>query len=227
MDFLRFKLPPNPKERLIPQQLLVMEVTDRALKQSGIQEGGNVAVLVAMETELELHRFRGRINLEQQIENSLLKHGISLDDSKKEELSRLIRDNLHESVPVNQFTSFIGNIMASRIASLWDFNGPALTISAEEHSVSKALETAQVLLGNGNVDAVVVSAVDLAGSPENLLLRQKFFGQSSSNETKDFSELFPGEGCGTVVLTSLVRQFPRINRFGRSSIAFNIIRPGS
>ena len=203
MDFLRFKLPPNPKERLIPQQLLVMEVTDRALKQSGIQEGGNVAVLVAMETELELHRFRGRINLEQQIENSLLKHGISLDDSKKEELSKLCRDNLHESVPVNQFTSFIGNIMASRIASLWDFNGPALTISAEEHSVSRALETAQVLLGNGNVDAVVVSAVDLAGSPENLLLRQKFLGQSSSNETKDFSELFPGEGCGTVVLTSL------------------------
>ena len=81
MDFLRCKLPPNPKERLIPQQLLVMEVTDRALKQSGIQEGGNVAVLVAMETELELHRFRGRINLEQQIENSLLKHGISLDES--------------------------------------------------------------------------------------------------------------------------------------------------
>ena len=39
MDFLRFKLPPNPKERLIPQQLLVMEVTDRALKQANSRRG--------------------------------------------------------------------------------------------------------------------------------------------------------------------------------------------
>ena len=203
MDFLRFKLPPNPKERLIPQQLLVLEVTDRALRQSGIQEGGNVAVLVAMETELSLHRFRGRINLEQQIENSLSKQGIHLDEGKRNELSSLIQDNLHESVPVNQFTSFIGNIMASRIASLWDFNGPAFTISAEEHSVSKALETAQVLLGNGNVEAVVVSAVDLAGSPENLLIRQKFAEGISANETNLSFDYFPGEGAGTVVLTTL------------------------
>ncbi|MDP6330604.1 MAG: PfaB family protein, partial [SAR324 cluster bacterium] len=93
--------------------------------------------------------------------------------------------------------------MASRIASLWDFNGPAFTISAEEHSVSKALETAQVLLGNGNVEAVVVSAVDLAGSPENLLIRQKFAEGISANETNLSFDYFPGEGAGTVVLTTL------------------------
>jgi|GEM_PF-5536895 len=32
MDFLRFKLQPNPKERLIPQQLLTLEVQTGQLK---------------------------------------------------------------------------------------------------------------------------------------------------------------------------------------------------
>ena len=204
MDFLRFKLQPNPKERLIPQQLLTLEVTDRALKKTNLREGQNVAVLVAMETELEIHRFRGRVNLAAQIEDSLEKSGISLGDEERNNLISLAKDSLLEEVPINRFTSFIGNIMAARISSLWDFSGPAMTISAEENSVFRALEIAQMMLADKTVDAVVITAVDLAGSPEQVLLRKRKFPLNSGKATLSFDQdvngWMIGEGAGTVVL---------------------------
>ncbi len=39
IDFMRFKLQPNPKEHLISQQLLTLEVTDKAIKSTKLQEG--------------------------------------------------------------------------------------------------------------------------------------------------------------------------------------------
>ena len=188
MDFLRFKLQPNPKERLIPQQLLTMEVTDRAIKKTKLGEGQNVAVLVAMETELEIHRFRGRVNLSTQIQDSLQAAGIVLSDKERTGLINLSRNSLLEEVPINRFTSFIGNIMATRISSLWDFSGPAMTISAEENSVLRALEVAQMLLLEDNVDAIVVTAVDLAGSPEQVLLRQRNLPLNSGEATLSFDK---------------------------------------
>jgi len=207
MDFLRFKLQPNPKERLIPQQLLTLEVTDRAIKKTKLEEGQNVAVLVAMETELEIHRFRGRVNLSTQIQDSLQAAGIVLSDEEQKDLINLSRNSLLEEVPINRFTSFIGNIMATRISSLWDFSGPAMTISAEENSVLRALEVAQILLLEDNVDAVVVTAVDLAGSPEQVLLRQRNLPLNSGEATLSFDKntdgWLIGEGAGTVILKSV------------------------
>ena len=45
------------------------------------------------------------------------------------ELEERTKDSLHLPALVNQYTSFIGNIMASRISAAWDFRGPAFTVS--------------------------------------------------------------------------------------------------
>ncbi|MDP7463376.1 MAG: beta-ketoacyl synthase N-terminal-like domain-containing protein, partial [SAR324 cluster bacterium] len=204
MDFLRFKLPPNPQERLIPQQLLTLEVTDRALRQTNLKAGQNVAVLVAMEVELELHRFRGRVNLAKQIEEGLSASGITLSAEQQAELTKLVQDALLQAVPVNQFTSYIGNIMASRISALWDFSGPAFTVSAEENSAFKAVEVAQMLLEAGEVEAAVVAAVDLAGSAESVMLRSREGSRAWPAPTGEVdADWIPGEGAGAVVLKPL------------------------
>ena len=204
MDFMRFKLQPELKERLIPQQLLTLEVTDRALKETKIKEGQNVAVIVAMETELEIHRFRGRVNLVTQIEESLEKSEIFLNEYEREQIISIAKNAIHDEVTINRFTSFIGNILATRISALWDFSGPALTISSEENSVYRSLEIAQMLLIDDNIDAVVLSAVDLAGSPERILMRQRKipinYSKSSLTFDKDVNGWMIGEGAGTVVL---------------------------
>ena len=204
IDFLRFKLQPNTKEHLIPQQLLTLEVTDRAIKSTKIKEGQNVAVLVAMETELEIHRFRGRVNLSIQIEDSLKEAGINLSDAEQHQLIEACKDSISEEVPINRFTSFIGNIMASRISSLWDFSGPAFTVSSEENSVSRSLEIAQMLLDAQTVEAVVITAVDLAGSPEQVILRQREIPLNTGKPTLSFDKRVNGwmigEGAGSVIL---------------------------
>jgi len=204
LDFLRFKVPPNPLDCLIPQQLMMMKVADNAVQQAGLQEGANVAVLVAMGLELDLHQYRGRVNLSSQIQQSLQQQGITLTAAQQDELSNICKDSIASPAQLNQYTSFIGNIMASRIAALWDFSGPAFTVSSEENSVYRCAELAQNLFATSEVDAVVIAAVDLAGSFENISLRQRYGAVSEQASTHADAlknrHWLVGEGAGAIVL---------------------------
>lgn len=204
-DFLHFRHPPNPKDQPIPQQLLMLKVADEALHDSGIQAGGNVAVLIAMGTELALHQFRGRVDLSWQIRESCERAGLQLTPEQLAALEDIARDAVHEPALVNQYTSFIGNIMASRISAHWDFSGPSFTISAEEGSVARALEVARMLLAAGDVEAVVIGAVDLAGGFEHVALRHQLAplgaGDPAFSYGKGAEGWRIGEGAGAVVLT--------------------------
>lgn len=204
-DHLYFKIPPEEQAPLLPQQLLMMKVLDEALQDSSLPKGGNVGVIVAMEMDLGIHQFRGRVDVAWQLQESLRNSQIKLSVEKQQQLAELLKDSLHNAVEINQFTSFIGNIIPCRICSLWDFSGPAFTISSEENSVFKALEVAKLFLDSGEVDAMVVGAVDLAGGFEHVYLQNRrntldqdnscglSFDQSSSGWTI-------GEGAGAVVL---------------------------
>ena len=207
LDFMHFKIPPNPEDCLIPQQLIAMKVTDQALHDANVKPGRNVAVLVAMGTELELHQFRGRVNLTTQIRDSLQANGIELSEADIVELESIAKDSIYDAAKLNKYTSFIGNIMASRISSLWDFSGPAITISAEENSVFKCIDLADDLFKTSDVEAVVIAAVDLSGSLENVVLRQRFSSVNTAAPGLSFSETnngwSVGEGAGAVVLKRL------------------------
>jgi len=206
MDFLHFKIPPNDADQPIPQQLLMLKVADSALQDAKIKPGGNVAVLIAMDTELALHEFRGRVDLTWQLPIALERAGVSLTPEQAAALQDCAKDSLHLPALVNQYTSFIGNIMASRIAALWDFSGPAFTLSAAENSVGKALEVAQMLLSSGEVEAVLLGAVDLAGGIEHVLIQHQMspLHDPATPPTLGFSQhstgWLVGEGAGALVL---------------------------
>lgn len=199
-DFLRFKVPPNEDDRLISQQLLLIKVADEAIVNANLKPGSKVAVLVAMETELELHQFRGRVNLHSQLAQSLAAQGVELTNDEYLALEAIAMDSVLDAAKLNQYTSFIGNIMASRISSLWDFNGPAFTISAAEQSVNRCIDVAQNLFAMGSLqeplDAVIIAAVDLSGSIENCLLNNANL-VSAGLKTNSFQI---GEGAGAIVL---------------------------
>ncbi|MGI2096383.1 beta-ketoacyl synthase N-terminal-like domain-containing protein [Shewanella glacialipiscicola] len=198
-DFLRFKVPPNEDDRLISQQLLLIKVADEAIRDANLKPGGKVAVLVAMETELELHQFRGRVNLHTQLADSLKNQGITLTQAEYVALEKIAMDSVLDAAKLNQYTSFIGNIMASRIASLWDFNGPAFTISAAELSVARCIDVAENLLSQESLDAVVIAAVDLSGSLEQVILKNAV-SPVAFNATDTGWKV--GEGAGALVLTT-------------------------
>ncbi|WP_373400806.1 beta-ketoacyl synthase N-terminal-like domain-containing protein [Algoriphagus halophilus] len=208
IDLLRYKIQPKEAERLQPQQALLLKAADNAIKDAGLDENKNVAVLVAMDTELAIHQCLARWDVEWQIEDALKNTDLDLEKSSISELIDITKKAIYhrQGAPTpSEFTSFIGNLIACRISSLWDFSGPAFTVSCTENSVFKALEIAQNLLSLGEVDAVVVGAVDFAGGLENVLLRQK---ENPSKHTINPSTLFStnsnnwliGEGAGAVVL---------------------------
>ncbi|VAX08948.1 omega-3 polyunsaturated fatty acid synthase subunit, PfaC [hydrothermal vent metagenome] len=204
-DHLYFKIPPEEQAPLLPQQLLMMKVLDEALQDSSLAKGGNVGVIVAMEMDLGIHQFRGRIDVAWQLQESLCNSNIKLTEAQQQQLTDLLKDSLHNAVEINQFTSFIGNIIPCRICSLWDFSGPAFTISSAENSVFKALEVAKLFLDSGEVDAMVVGAVDLAGGFEHVYLqnrRNPLDMNSSSGLSFDQNSAgwTIGEGAGAVVL---------------------------
>lgn len=198
LDFLRFKLPPNEDDRLISQQLMLMKVTDEAIRDAKLKPGQRVAVLVAMETELELHQFRGRVNLHTQLQESLTAIGVTLSEDEYLALEAITMDSVLDAAKLNQYTSFIGNIMASRIASLWDFDGPAFTISAAEQSVSRCIDVAQNMMASESLDAVVIAAVDLSGSFEQVILKNSVAPVAFDPATNTGWNV--GEGAGAIVL---------------------------
>jgi len=208
IDLLRYKIQPKEAERLHPQQALLLKVSDNAIKDAGLKEHQNVAVLVAMETELAIHQCLARWDVEWQVKEALGNIDSALDEDAISDLIKLVKKGIYhrEGTPApSEFTSFIGNLMASRISALWDFSGPAFTVSCGENSVFKALEIAQNLLSLGEVDAVVVGAVDFSGGLENVLLRQKEHATNtntnpSSSFDRDNSGWLVGEGAGAIVL---------------------------
>ncbi|MFN6529234.1 PfaB family protein [Nostoc sp. ChiSLP03a] len=204
IDTLSCKIPPNEIEKLNPQQLLFLKVSDRAVKDAKLQEGGNVAVIVAAETEFSVHQLQQRWNLSWQVKDGLLNQGISLPAEQLAQLETIVKDSIHQPVEIGEYVSHIANIMASRISALWNFTGPAFTVSAGENSALKALEVAQMLLATGEVDAVVVGAVDLAGGVENVLFRNQFAPINTGVNTLGYDQQSNGwtvgEGAGAVVL---------------------------
>jgi PfaB family protein len=204
IDTLAYKIPPNEVEKLNPQQLLLLKVADRAVKDAGLQEGGNVAVIVAAETEFSVHQLPQRWDLSWQVKAGLEAENIALPETELSQLETVVKDSIHQPVETGEYVSHIANIMASRISAVWNFTGPAFTVTSGENSALKALEIAQMLLSSGEVEAVVLGAVDLAGGVENVLLRSQLGKINTGINTLSFDEnadgWMIGEGAGAVVL---------------------------
>ncbi|ABA22208.1 Beta-ketoacyl synthase [Trichormus variabilis ATCC 29413] len=204
LDTLAYKIPPNEVEKLNPQQLLLLTVADRALKDAKIPEGGNVAVIIAAEAELSVHKLQQRWDSSWQVKDGLNAAEITLPSTQVSQLESIVKDSVHHQVEIGEYLSYITNIMASRISSLWNFTGPSFTLTAVESSAFKAVEVAQMLLMTQEVDAVVVGAVDLAGGVENVLLRSQTAPINTGANTLSYDQKANGwtvgEGAGAVVL---------------------------
>ncbi len=185
-DFMHFKIPPDKDDRITVQQLLMLKVADMALRDASVKQGENVAVIIAMSSDLTLHRFRGRVNLETQLKETNIKNQNAINSLKRA---------IQPPARTNQYTSYIGNIMASRISSLWDFSGPSFTVSSEELSFFNALDVAKNLIESKEADKVLIGAVEIAGFFENFYIE------------KD-KGLKIGEGAGAIVITSDKKEKP-------------------
>jgi PfaB family protein len=179
VDPLRLRIPPKDLDTLNPQQWLMLQVADAALKDAGLAPGGCIAVVVAMAMEHATGRIDSRIGIADWLDGP-------------PQFAAAARDAVQDPPTASDRLGCIGNVMAGRIAALWDFSGPAFTLSAGQGGVAHALAVARLLLDSGEADAVLVGAVDLAGGIENLAVR--LLGAPAPEAWK------PGEGAAAIVL---------------------------
>jgi len=208
MDLMRYKIQPNEIDTFEPQQALILKVADEAIAKSQLQKGQNVAVIVAMNPELAIHNYLARWDSEWQLDEALQNAGIELSAQQHDILLSECRDILYKIGKVqtpSQHTSFVGNVMASRISALWDFNGPSFTVCNGNNGTARSLEIAQNMLSLDEVDAVVVGAVDFSGGMESVLLHN-LVSQINRNERPSLSynvnnyAWMIGEGAAAMVL---------------------------
>ncbi|MER6349238.1 beta-ketoacyl synthase N-terminal-like domain-containing protein [Streptomyces sp. NPDC001532] len=198
VDATSYRIPPNDLDHFNQQHLLMMRVAEEALRDAGYERGApggkgrRVAVVLGMEMEPSAHGHAARYALGRRLAAWCAAAGLAPTGEQLAALTRAARDGIHDSIEANEVLSYIGNIMAARISSLWNLTGPSFTVSSDSTAGADALDAARLLLLDPTVEAVLVGAVDLAAGPEAALARELL---------EPGGVRLLGEGAGAVVVT--------------------------
>ncbi|MFJ7263860.1 beta-ketoacyl synthase N-terminal-like domain-containing protein [Streptomyces globosus] len=211
IDPIDQKIPPTDLRTYNLQHALATKVADEALLDAGYSravpagrtapEPRRIAVVVAMEMEPATHLRLTRYRLGQFLRAEFERAGVPVDEEVLSALTAVGRDAVVDPIVANEVLSYIGNVMASRISSLWNLTGPSFTVSADGSGTAEALEVARLLLLDPSIEAVLVGAVDLAGSAENLLLTPEVVAEAGLTFGEGGRGRRIGEGAGAVVVT--------------------------
>ncbi len=211
IDPMDLKIPPADLRTYNLQHALATKVADEALRDAGFSrvvprgqsapDPRRIAVVVGMEIEPMTHLRLTRRTLGAFVREEFTRAGVTVDEEQLAALTAVGRDAVVDPIVANEVLSFIGNVMASRISSLWNLTGPSFTVSSDGSGTAEALEVARLLLLDPSIEAVLVGAVDLAGSAENLLLRPDVVAEAGLTFGEGSRGRRIGEGAGAMVVT--------------------------
>ncbi|WP_433665947.1 beta-ketoacyl synthase N-terminal-like domain-containing protein [Nocardia sp. CA-136227] len=199
VDVRGYRMPPAELAQANPQHLLLFEAADEALADAGLAATSSkdraerrIGVVIAMEMEPRSHAHRARFDIGAHVRSECARTGMDLTADELQRLETAVRAGVHDPIGANEVLSYIGNVMAARIASAHNFTGPAFTVSADATGGARALEIAALLLLDPTVEAVLVGGVELATGYENTLVRTML---------ADGVRPVLGDGAAAVVLT--------------------------
>ncbi|MBT4875049.1 MAG: beta-ketoacyl synthase [Desulfobacula sp.] len=181
--FGEFHIPPNQMEDILPQHILLLKAAKGALEDAKIdprpsaQEADRIHIGCAIGIEFDYGAtdfyLRWKIN--------------HLDED--------LKDSISPPLTFNRTLGALGGIVASRLAREFKLGGPCFTISAENASGIKAIETAVHSLSANETDVFICGSVDLAGDIRQFVLNDTI---RPHNET-----ILPSEGAAALVLKRL------------------------
>ena len=197
----RFRISPKELPDVLPQQLVMLETVDGALRDT----------LGRKPEPLRWGVFTG-IGLDYNSTNFVLRWRLEPDTARWAEppaADRLeaLREAASPPLTSERTVGALGGIVASRIAREFHVGGPSHTFSSEENSGLRALEAARRALQRGEIDLAVAGAVDMAGDLRHLwaLDQSRRYGAHGGSVPFDISAdgPMPGEGAAAVVLKRL------------------------
>jgi PfaB family protein len=205
----RFRIPPREMVEMLPQQLLMLQTAAGAMQDAGLgrDDNGSTGVFIGIALDLNSTNFSLRWSLAPQAKVWASGLGTNLADPELDSRTDRLREAAGPALNANRTMGALGNIVASRIAREFRIGGPSFTLSSEENSGLRALETAVRLLRTRQLDRALVGAVDLAGDPRAVLGQHAVQPFSASGNGRPFDRQADGstvgEGASAVVLKRL------------------------
>ena len=205
----QFRIPPREMEEMLPQQLLMLQTAAAAMADAGLDREGNLraGVFIGIALDLNTTNFSFRWSLAEQAAAWQKELGLELSAEDLASWTTTLRDAAGPPLTANRTMGALGSVVASRIAREFRVGGPSFTLSNEEGSGIRALETAVRLLQAKEIDRALVGAVDLAGDLRAVLGHHARRPLSGSGRGIPFDEQADGsiigEGATAVVLKRL------------------------
>lgn len=162
----RFRIPPNELCDMLPQQLLMLQVAANAIEDAGLETQGDLTdagVYVGIGLDLNTTNFHVRWSLLDRARHWAEQLGLDLTDGQFQQWVAAMRDAFCPPLTANRTMGALGGIVASRVARAFNVGGPSFTVSAEETSGLRALESGIRALQRHEINTAIVGAVDLAG----------------------------------------------------------------
>lgn len=198
-DYLNAKVHPKDDHEIIDKEMLLLKVAGEALMDAGIEPGApqNIATVICAKQSLCQFFFYMSSYLPDFLKRALEAEGIDLSAAMMKDLIKISRrGNDPKENDFDRIATGIGPIIATRIAALWNFTGPTFKMSCMDNSFLRGIEYGKFLLENGDVDAVLVGAVDNAP----LLINTAWHHRWGKDYGIDPGNITFGEGAAACVL---------------------------
>jgi len=167
----KFRIPPKELEEMLPQQSLMLQVTERAIADARLPDDQRLrtGVFIGIGLDLNTTNFSFRWSLLDKAREWSEQLGLGLSEPGLAEWASSLRDAAGPPLSANRTMGALGGIVASRVAREFRVGGPSFTISSEESSGVHALEVAVRALQREEIDFAIVGAVDLASDVRAVL----------------------------------------------------------
>ncbi|GFO65696.1 type I polyketide synthase [Geomonas paludis] len=205
----QFRIPPKELEEMLPQQLLMLQSAAAAIKDAGMERGDNLraGVFVGIALDLNSTNFAFRWTIAEKAQAWARQLGLQLSPEDLEQWIEQLRNQAGPALTANRTMGALGSVVASRVAREFRCGGPSFTMSSEESSGLRALETAVRQLQSNEIDRAIVGAVDLAGDFRAVIgqhLNRPYSGFGSATPFDQSADgTVVGEGAATVILKRL------------------------
>ena len=205
----QFRIPPRELEEMLPQQLLMLQTAAAAMQDAGLdrQDNLNTGVFIGIALDLNSTNFSLRWPLAGQAAAWAKELGLELSAEELSAWTRQLCDATGPALSANRTMGALGSVVASRIAREFRVGGPSFTLSSEESSGVRSLETAVRMLQAGELDRALVGSVDLAGDLRAVLGHHALRPLSPTGAALPFDQAADGsvigEGATSLVLKRL------------------------
>jgi len=175
IPFGAFRIPPLELQDMLPQQQLMLNAADAALRDvrrsadaTRIDSGSSndelnirTGVFIGIELDPNTTNFHLRWSIEQLAPTWARTLGLNLTPAELTLWIEQLKQSVSPPLNSNRVMGNLGGIVASRLAREFNVGGPSFTISSDENSGLRACEMAAHALRRGELDRALVGAVDL------------------------------------------------------------------